>query len=204
MLTEEKLSQIKGQLLKQLSNFPEDQRNTIKEKITSMSSSEMEDFIKQNNLNYNSENGPKQECIFCSIANKKITSYILDENENFLAILELNPISYGHTLVLPKKHLPETELKEEIMNFAKKISQQILKKLNPSDIQFSKNEILEHGILDILPVYNGEKNLERKKASNEELISLQKKLTEKEELKIETPKEETKPKVLPKIKLRMP
>lgn len=200
MLTEEKLSQIKEQLLKQLSNFPENQRNTIKEKIMSMSSSEMEEFIKQNNLNYNSENNSQQECIFCSIANKKITSFIIDENENFLAILELNPISYGHTLIIPKKHMPETDLKENIMNFAKKVSQTILKKLNPGDIQFSKNEILGHGIVDVLPVYEKESNLERKKATNEELASLQKKITEEEEPK----PEEIKPKVLPKIKLRMP
>lgn len=198
MLTEEKLSQIKEHLLKQLSNFPENQRSIVKEKIMSMNSKEMEDFLKQNNLNYDSENIAQQECIFCSIANKKITSFIIDEDEKYLAILELNPISVGHTLIIPKKHTPEKELKEDTMNFAKKVSQVILKKLNPKDIQFSKNEILGHGIIDILPIYKEENNLERKKATNEELLSLQKKIIEKE--KTEEPQKIT----LPKIKLRMP
>jgi len=180
MITEEKNSQIKEHLLKQLSNFPEDQRSAIKEKIISMNTTEMEEFLKQNNLNYNKEASSQQECIFCSIANKKIKSYILDENEDYLAILELNPISQGHTLILPKKHTPEAELKDNIMDFAKKVALKISKKLKPKDIQFSKNEVLGHGTVDVLPVYGEETNLERKKATNDELISIQNKLAKEE------------------------
>ena len=43
-------------------------------------------------------------CIFCKIASKDIPANIVYENDNFLAFLDINPQSPGHTLVIPKKH----------------------------------------------------------------------------------------------------
>lgn len=43
-------------------------------------------------------------CIFCKIINKEIPANIVYEDANFLAFLDINPISPGHTLVIPKKH----------------------------------------------------------------------------------------------------
>jgi len=43
-------------------------------------------------------------CIFCKIINKEIPANIVYEDANFLAFLDINPISVGHTLVIPKKH----------------------------------------------------------------------------------------------------
>ncbi len=43
-------------------------------------------------------------CIFCKIINKEIPSNIVYEDDNFLAFLDINPLSVGHTLVIPKKH----------------------------------------------------------------------------------------------------
>ena len=44
------------------------------------------------------------DCIFCKIVNKEIPANIVYEDDNFLAFLDINPISPGHTLVIPKKH----------------------------------------------------------------------------------------------------
>lgn len=44
------------------------------------------------------------DCIFCEIASKDAEAEIIFENENFLAFLDINPVNYGHTLVIPKKH----------------------------------------------------------------------------------------------------
>lgn len=58
------------------------------------------------------------DCIFCEIAQKKSPAEILFENEKFLAFLDINPINYGHTLVITKEHydnfltVPEKELSE--------------------------------------------------------------------------------------------
>jgi histidine triad (HIT) family protein len=43
-------------------------------------------------------------CIFCKIINKEIPAEIVYENDDFLALLSIEPLSPGHTLVIPKKH----------------------------------------------------------------------------------------------------
>jgi histidine triad (HIT) family protein len=43
-------------------------------------------------------------CIFCDIIDRKIPAEILYENDCVLSILDINPIHYGHALVIPKRH----------------------------------------------------------------------------------------------------
>ncbi len=44
------------------------------------------------------------DCIFCKIIEKKIPSYIVYEDKEFFAFLDIRPLNPGHTLVIPKKH----------------------------------------------------------------------------------------------------
>ena len=44
------------------------------------------------------------DCIFCDIISHKGEAEILYENELVMAILDIRPVNYGHTLVIPKKH----------------------------------------------------------------------------------------------------
>ena len=44
------------------------------------------------------------ECIFCQIAAGKLPAVKLYEDELVVAFLDLGPINYGHTLVIPKEH----------------------------------------------------------------------------------------------------
>lgn len=46
----------------------------------------------------------EQNCIFCKIAAKEIPAHIVYEDKNFLAFLDINPQSPGHTQIIPKKH----------------------------------------------------------------------------------------------------
>lgn len=56
------------------------------------------------------------DCIFCDIAAGKADTQVIFENDNYKAFLDINPINFGHTLVIPKKHydnfltIPEKEL----------------------------------------------------------------------------------------------
>ena len=45
-----------------------------------------------------------QNCIFCQIVTGEIPSYKVYENEKYLAFLDINPQSPGHTQVIPKEH----------------------------------------------------------------------------------------------------
>lgn len=64
-------------------------------------------------------------CIFCKIINKEIPADIIYEDDNFLAFLDINPQSPGHTQIIPKKHyrwvwdVPNTA---EYFEIAKKIA----------------------------------------------------------------------------------
>jgi len=58
------------------------------------------------------------DCIFCEIASKNSESEIIFENDKCVAFLDINPINFGHTLVVPKVHydnfltIPHEELNE--------------------------------------------------------------------------------------------
>ena len=43
-------------------------------------------------------------CIFCKIINSEIPCTKIYEDENYLAFLDVEPKSEGHTLLIPKKH----------------------------------------------------------------------------------------------------
>ncbi len=43
-------------------------------------------------------------CLFCKIIAGEIPAYKVYEDENFLSILDINPVNLGHTLIIPKKH----------------------------------------------------------------------------------------------------
>lgn len=202
MLPKEIIPEIKKQLIGQIhSNFPEDKKASALEQINSMNDKQLEEFLIQNNLIQNSEEQNKNElpqknqqqnCIFCSIISSKIPSYKIAENEKAIAILELNPISYGHTLVVPKEHLSSREeFPDEVLILANEIKEKIKKELKPKDIEVSTQNILGHEIVNILPIYENENiNSPRQKADENQLQELQKKLTEKvEEIKSEIKKE---------------
>ncbi|MEK7641830.1 MAG: HIT domain-containing protein [Patescibacteria group bacterium] len=44
------------------------------------------------------------DCIFCKIAAKEVSAHIVYEDTDFVAFLDIRPMSPGHTLVIPKKH----------------------------------------------------------------------------------------------------
>ena len=44
------------------------------------------------------------DCIFCQIVKKEIPAYLVYEDNDFLAFLDIRPLNPGHTLVIPKKH----------------------------------------------------------------------------------------------------
>lgn len=72
--------------------------------------------------------------IFSKIVAGEIPCYKIAENENFFAFLDINPVNWGHTLVIPKREedyifdLSDSEL-GEMMTFAKKVAGGIKKAL---------------------------------------------------------------------------
>ncbi|MFI3328930.1 MAG: HIT family protein [bacterium] len=83
-------------------------------------------------------------CIFCKIINNEIPSYKIYEDNNVLAILDISQITYGHTLVIPKKHyenifdIEEVDLLN-IMKVVNNLSKQYKDKLNIEGINIFNN-----------------------------------------------------------------
>ncbi len=46
----------------------------------------------------------EKDCIFCKIAAGEVPCHKVYEDADFLAFLDINPLSPGHSLVIPKKH----------------------------------------------------------------------------------------------------
>ena len=46
-----------------------------------------------------------KDCIFCKIAKKEIDCEKIYENKNFFVFLDNQPVSHGHLLIIPKKHI---------------------------------------------------------------------------------------------------
>ncbi len=65
--------------------------------------------------------------IFSKIIAGEIPSYKVAENDRFYAFLDINPVNWGHTVVVPKREtdyifdIPDAEL-GEMMVFAKKVA----------------------------------------------------------------------------------
>lgn len=83
-------------------------------------------------------------CIFCKIAAGEIPSKTIYEDDNFRVILDLNPATRGHGLILPKNHyanlyeLPE-EIAGEVMKLAKKMTQVMTDKLKCDGFNLVQN-----------------------------------------------------------------
>ncbi|WP_259331040.1 HIT domain-containing protein, partial [Bacillus sonorensis] len=45
------------------------------------------------------------KCIFCDIVRQKISCFEIYKNDFVTAFLDINPISYGHTLIIPNNHI---------------------------------------------------------------------------------------------------
>jgi diadenosine tetraphosphate (Ap4A) HIT family hydrolase len=201
MLTEEQTKEIKKQILSQIEeNFPEDKKLSAKQQIEDMNSEEIEQFLIQNNLIKEGEDLTTPKCVFCSIIQGKVNSYKIGENNGAIAILEINPISNGHTLIIPKEHSEEQKISDDALMLVKTTRDKIKKELNPKDIEIYTSTLFEHGIINVLPVYDKENlNSERKTATPEELLKIQDKLKDKPIP--QKPIEKQKPQKIENIKL---
>ena len=66
-------------------------------------------------------------CIFCKIIEGKIPSKTIYEDEDFKVILDVNPATKGHALVLPKEHYANIyEMDSELLGKAIKVAQKVM------------------------------------------------------------------------------
>lgn len=106
------------------------------------------------------------DCIFCKIINNEIPSYKVYEDDKVFAFLDVNPMSYGHTLIVPKNHILDyEEIDLETLNHINKVGKELYiklkEKLSPNSIQLVQNngklQEVKHYHLHLIPYYDEEK-----------------------------------------------
>ena len=65
--------------------------------------------------------------IFTKIINREIPAYIVAENNDFIAFLDVNPNAIGHTLCVPKKEVNklfnlDEQIYSDLMSFSRKVA----------------------------------------------------------------------------------
>ncbi len=136
----------------------------------------------------------KKNCIFCNIISGKIQSKKIYEDEQVIAILDINPANPGHLLLMPKEHytimpqMPDYEA-GYISMVTKALSQICLKSLKAEGTNiFIANGVAAgqrspHFMVHIIPRKSNDGissfGLIRKKVEKDELKKVQKRFLEK-------------------------
>lgn len=128
----------------------------------------------------------KDDCIFCKLANGVFPTNTVYEDDDFRVILDIEPATKGHCLILPKNHYKDlSELDDEVgakvMPLAKKIMGLMKEKLHCDGLNLVQNngevagQTVFHFHLHIIPRYNNDNqhiDWEKTSPSEEEMKEL--------------------------------
>ena len=102
-------------------------------------------------------------CIFCNIEKERI----INENEVAFAIYDSFPVSQGHILVIPKKHInnyfeADSQTKEQLWKLVDECKEIVDKKFNPAGYNIGINcgeaagQTVMHLHIHLIPRYKGD------------------------------------------------
>jgi histidine triad (HIT) family protein len=125
-----------------------------------------------------------QRCVFCEIVVGKAPAHRIYEDELSLGILDINPFAEGHSLVIPKRHVPwwhdlTEEENESLFRVARIIAKKLMKAFAPEFVcLYARGRRIPHTHIFLIPTKSGDfldrifNNLERVQESAEELAKL--------------------------------
>lgn len=123
------------------------------------------------------------DSVFTKIIKGEIPAHKVYEDENTLAFLDIQPITPGHVLVVPKKQIDIWDLSEEdyqaLMATVRKVARRIQEVLNPKrvGVQVVGIDVQSHAHVHVFPFNNmGEYRQLPQPAEDKELRELARKL----------------------------
>ena len=124
--------------------------------------------------------------IFTKIVNGEIPCFKIAEDENYLAFLDVNPNSKGHTLCIPKQEINKIfDMEEEhylgLMKFSRKVAKAIEKVVPCKRIGLAVVGLeVPHVHVHLIPLHDMDDMRFQRKTSltNEEFESLAKQISE--------------------------
>ena len=111
----------------------------------------------------------KDDCIFCKIAAGEIPSRKIYEDSDLIAIMDLNPTSEGHSLIIPKEHCTniydiDEDIAAKVMKTAKKLATKMTVALNCDGFNLLQNngetagQTMFHFHMHLIPRYKDADN----------------------------------------------
>ncbi len=109
----------------------------------------------------------ESECIFCKISKNQAPALKIYEDDYILAFLDINPATYGHTLVIPKQHYKDifdikSEILEKIIKVVKIISERSIDRLGCTGVNIvnangkDAQQSVFHFHIHIIPRYSND------------------------------------------------
>jgi len=101
-------------------------------------------------------------CIFCRIVAGKAEAYRISEDRLSLAILDIHPLTRGHCLVIPKRHVPwwqdmTEEETRSLFAMARKLARRMMKIFRPDFVcMYTRGRRIPHTHLFLVPTSSGD------------------------------------------------
>lgn len=135
----------------------------------------------------------KQNCVFCKIIKGEIPAKKIFEDNLCIAILDINPATKGHLLLMPKEHyMMMPMVPDEVLGhlgvISKYLSELLTQVFSPNDVSIfiangaAAGQQSQHFMMHVIPRYKGDNlnfNLEGSSLNEKELIELTNKMKEK-------------------------
>ncbi len=107
------------------------------------------------------------DCLFCKIVDGQIPNYTICESNNSIAFLDIQPLSNGHTVVIPKTHgqtILDLESSKvcDLFELVKETTKKIEDTLSPDgftigiNMRESAGQAIQHLHVHIIPRWEGD------------------------------------------------
>jgi histidine triad (HIT) family protein len=106
--------------------------------------------------------GKVEGCIFCDIIKGKAPCKNIYDDELSLALLDINPFSKGHCLVIPKRHVPwwhelTPEENASLFRVAQTVAEKMMTAFKPDFVcMYARGRRIPHTHIFLVPTYNGD------------------------------------------------
>lgn len=106
-------------------------------------------------------------CVFCKIVAWETPSQRVYEDEGYIAFLDINPINFGHTLIIPREHIENVEATPDgvlagMITLAKKVGLAITKAMRVDGYNIKINngraagQEIDHVHIHVIPRLDGD------------------------------------------------
>ncbi len=107
------------------------------------------------------------DCVFCKIVKWETPSQRVYEDDAYIAFLDINPINFGHTLIIPREHYANVEetpddVLADLIKLSKRIGPAIVKAVGADGYNIKINngraagQEIDHVHIHVIPRLEGD------------------------------------------------